>query len=607
VTRGAGALPLDGTLRHAVLQRALAGTHAEVKARGGKLKAGAVATKVLTLTIKRSDYDQVLTALERYESEEHKAAKPRRWFLDELDRIDRLCDSWMDGHLQHCVAPGGDPAEIQRKEALQLVGRRVARERALLLDREGFDAAARGGVAADPALDTRPFLPPRTPIAKANMNTKTFEPASLDSGGYVSDRQPVETKQGARLALELGSDTYLIDPKDVERDAYVAARGPLFAHKPCADDVKQGRIGDCYLMAALAAVAERRPDTIEEMMRDNGDGSVIVRLFSPRGSGRNRTYKPKYVRLSKSVVRNRGQDVYAQGALWVALVEKAFAIQTLDDFDDPPPRVDSTYKYIESGKATFAFEVLLGQPAGDTDLRTTIDLTSGVMLPWTRDALDVYEDVVKGDTTVASLPFHAEVFGRDRSKLDTWMTWLGQHDVAAMIRSHTSADDPDSRVRVEDFHAMFSAGALDAAVAADVIAWLLQARLVPGKRGTSHYTQQQLEAFEQIRTSLADGMLVTVSSKEKVGAGAGDVGGAGESKAKGLAGKHAYTVISCRQEQGSERRWVALRNPWGEYGRAYDFTAPKGQQARAVQGGGGRFELELSDLTKRFHLIRKTA
>ena len=46
------------------------------------------------------------------------------------------------------------------------------------------------------------------------------------------------------------------------------------------------------------------------------------------------------------------------------------------------------------GRATFAFEVLLGQPADDTSIATTKDLTTGVDLPWTADAQAVYKDVV---------------------------------------------------------------------------------------------------------------------------------------------------------------------------------------------------------------------
>jgi hypothetical protein len=171
-----------------------------------------------------------------------------------------------------------------------------------------------------------------------------------------------------------------------------------------------------------------------------------------------------------------------------------------------------------------------------------------------------------------------------------------------MIRAHGDG----GQVRSEDFLEMFFAQGLPEHVTRAVFHWLWTSEVVPGKRGTKRYATQQFQAFEQISQALAAGKLVSVSSNEDIGRGAGAVGhSAGETKVKGLAAKHAYSVISCRiDERGG--RWVTLRNPWGQYGRAYDFAAPKGQRVREIAGGGGTFELELSDLTKRFHTIRAT-
>lgn len=105
---------------------------------------------------------------------------------------------------------------------------------------------------------------------------------------------------------------------------------------------------------------------------------------------------------------------------------------------------------------------------------------------------------------------------------------------------------------------------------------------MPGKRGSRRYTTKQFEAFQQISRALADGKLVSVSSREDIGRAGGAVGhSAGETKVKGLAAKHAYSVVSCRTDDHRQR-------------------------VREIADGGGNFELELSDLTKRFHTIRAT-
>jgi hypothetical protein len=557
---------------------------------------------VFTLNFKRSLYDQILDALEDYEQQEHAAVKPRSWFIARLGAIDALCTAWIRAHAAQCEPPIRDLDAIRRRDALEFLQARIAGERALLLDLDAFDAAARRGVTPDLAVDTRHYVRAGTDVLKADMKAKTLSDTTMDRGGYLDQSSTVNTPRGPRILLETKQGTFLIDPTTVERDAYVADNRPLFPHEPCIDDVKQGRLGDCYFMAALASVAERRPDHIKQMMRDNGDGTVTVRLFSPRRSGRQRTYKPKYLRLQKSVVKNQGADVYAQGSLWVALVEKAFAALTWKNLMQPAQQTESLYKYIESGQATFAFEVLLGQPAEDTNIATTRDLTTGVELPWTADAQAVYKDVVKGLTTEASLPFFPDAFRGSRRMLDIWMAWLEDHDVVAMIRAHGNG----GQVRGEDFLDMFFAQGLPEHVTRAVFHWLWTSEVVPGKRGTRRYTTQQFQAFEQISRALAAGKLVSVSSNEDIGRGTGAVGhSASETKVKGLAAKHAYSVVSCRTDDRGGR-WVTLRNPWGKYGRAYNFDAPKGQRVSEIAEGGGTFELELSDLTKRFHTIRAT-
>jgi hypothetical protein len=44
-------------------------------------------------------------------------------------------------------------------------------------------------------------------------------------------------------------------------------------------DVNQGNLGDCYLLASLAGTAYRTPSTIQNMFTDNGDGTFTVRFL----------------------------------------------------------------------------------------------------------------------------------------------------------------------------------------------------------------------------------------------------------------------------------------------------------------------------------------
>jgi hypothetical protein len=59
-------------------------------------------------------------------------------------------------------------------------------------------------------------------------------------------------------------------------------RNPLFVkdgsdvHEVDMNDVDQGGIGNCYVMASIAAVARQDPERIKNMVHDNGDGTYTV-------------------------------------------------------------------------------------------------------------------------------------------------------------------------------------------------------------------------------------------------------------------------------------------------------------------------------------------
>ena len=94
--------------------------------------------------------------------------------------------------------------------------------------------------------------------------------------------------------------------------------GALFnaSRVPSYTDVYQGCLGDCTLMASLAEVAYRRPDIIQNMFINNGDGTYTVRFFD-NGS-------PDYLTVNTCLP---GDGAYfarvVNGVLWPALAEKA--------------------------------------------------------------------------------------------------------------------------------------------------------------------------------------------------------------------------------------------------------------------------------------------
>ena len=108
-----------------------------------------------------------------------------------------------------------------------------------------------------------------------------------------------------------------------------ASKEVLFPSEPSIEDVEQGELGDCYLLAGLVSVVMSDPMAIKKAMRDNGDGTVTVRFFEPVLDSNNEQtgLKPVYVTVNKTVPKYKlfKQNMYNEGGLWVSMIEKAYA------------------------------------------------------------------------------------------------------------------------------------------------------------------------------------------------------------------------------------------------------------------------------------------
>ncbi|MCA2980194.1 MAG: hypothetical protein INH41_28750 [Myxococcaceae bacterium] len=98
--------------------------------------------------------------------------------------------------------------------------------------------------------------------------------------------------------------------------------GTLYVDGISADDVLQGSIGNCYLVAALSSLAHANPDIIKNAIKDNGDNTFTVRFFE---GGR-----PVNVTVDGDQATSAsGTGRYAKSRdskeLWVGLIEKAYA------------------------------------------------------------------------------------------------------------------------------------------------------------------------------------------------------------------------------------------------------------------------------------------
>jgi hypothetical protein len=152
------------------------------------------------------------------------------------------------------------------------------------------------------------------------------------------------------------------------------ANNPLFSSTgPAPTDVQQGALGDCYFLAALAAVADDSPHTLRQNIADFDDGTYGVRLG-------NEFYRvdndlPVYNSSSTS-------PAYAglgrENSMWVAVVEKAFAHYRTGA---------NSYASLEGGWGFEGNRALGSTSIGDRDFRSyssAAALANEIFTRWSR-------------------------------------------------------------------------------------------------------------------------------------------------------------------------------------------------------------------------------
>ncbi len=159
---------------------------------------------------------------------------------------------------------------------------------------------------------------------------------------------------------------------------YVAAAGNLFGNGgPALADVRQGLVGNCYYVAALAEMAQQSPTDIQNMFIVNGDGTYTVRFMN--------NGKADYVTVdSKLPVDQQGRFVYAnygqqansnQNVLWVALAEKAYVQMNecawLRAANRLPGNGVNSYAAIAGGYMSDALRQVTGKTASNIMISST--------------------------------------------------------------------------------------------------------------------------------------------------------------------------------------------------------------------------------------------
>jgi hypothetical protein len=224
--------------------------------------------------------------------------------------------------------------------------------------------------------DLNALVRPDWTAANGVPQFKMSEAVRTLSGKVVGDDPANRSYQGAPLGdLSAGSGADQLNklvgkwflgldrPKIASDTAYRLLDGPLFRNGPVNGDVAQGRVNDCYFLAALAELAIDRPQALQDMFTDNGDGTYTVRFFNNGVAD--------YVTVDRLLPTDAtGRRAYAgfgtvpNTELWVALAEKAYAQLNASGWIGQDGT--NTYAGIADGYGDLALEQITGQAAGFT-------------------------------------------------------------------------------------------------------------------------------------------------------------------------------------------------------------------------------------------------
>ncbi len=347
---------------------------------------------------------------------------------------------------------------------------------------------------------------------------------------------------------------------------YSKQTGQIFPHLPKYGDIKQGCIGNCYTMAAIASVVwlPSGPDLIERMLRDTDDGFVVMRLYWDEAWN--------YYKVEKSIVtRTKPGRLHSRGPVWVNMLEKAFL--TLQG---------KTYGTEEGGNAVLILKALLGPDdfgnlGGAADNRKQFEgreeqFTAFYHLMRTlfgdNDYLDSQKEKArKAKEVVTSQVFPGEIGDDQFPSVKKWIDWYnhGLRQKWAAIENHTW-------VAIEDYlEFMREHGTgLDQTVFDTVVAWVQQHELFSYRFLSGQYTAEQLSFFGKIARYLAMQRPVTVATPRELQGKKAMLSGhsGGESRVDGIFAEHAYSVFDTKRDADGFC-YVEVRNPHGFMGRGY--------------------------------------
>lgn len=419
------------------------------------------------------------------------------------------------------------------------------------------------------------------PLNRNSNETPTFiiTPYQQNEDGVRSDqmesRRNIISEKGFTIKLEKPEQFLKFSEEHFRRSHDI-----LFpkSDSPSLEEINQIRIPDCFLLAAIQSIINH-PDGksfIRGMMRQNDDGTTTVRLFDPV------TLKPEYIRVENSIMVDSYGEINQHRALWVHILEKAYAARGKKNTDSVDSSISSVYS--GGGHTSLALQSLTG-------LKTNYLESKLLFSP-----LQIEDFLSDHYLMVSSLLANTEITSE---QITNYLMLLEQPRLSAICDFFGVAiDDEEAKQQaLNKYVELIKCHKADSGIYAEAI----QQRSVEKLKSTypevaailnnhftkvaffsGNYTSAASDVYNNIKNGLAQGQLITAGTHTKF-----------EDKVVGLVGQHAYTVLGVKEkamrvidQDGKEKsitaKFIQVRNPWG------NMDGFLGSMRKHMVGGVGR-------------------
>lgn len=172
-----------------------------------------------------------------------------------------------------------------------------------------------------------------------NMKSTVAFMVQSESALYPDELPPIQTPKSRRDYIEIPNQILFHTDDDGM---------PILSDS----NIRQGKAGDCYFLAALMAVAHSSPETILSIVRDMGDGTYIGSFYglqSKKFWGEKNGKGSYVIRVNGDLPGKKGKPLYnkienvdEKNVSWAAIIEKLWAAANKNNYSNIDGRGNST-------------------------------------------------------------------------------------------------------------------------------------------------------------------------------------------------------------------------------------------------------------------------